>query len=163
MKENTTLSEQFRNYGCLNYSYSVVFFYMITELFWKCGIFLHNFGTVLIVWYFSTSFRNCSESVVFFYINSELFWQCGTFRHHFGTVDSVVFFYIISELLWQCGIFLHYFWTALTVLYFSSCICTRPGEWTVMYLCVRSIGVCISSRILLHDFGIVLTVWYFST
>jgi hypothetical protein len=32
-----------------------------------------------------------------------------------------------------------------------------------MYLCVRSIGVCLSFSILLHDFGIVLTVWYFST
>ena len=75
----------------------------------------------------------------------------------------MVFFYIISELPWQCGIFLHDFWIALTVLYVSSCICTSPGKWTVMYLCVRSIGVCISSRVLLHDFGIVLTVWYFFT
>ena len=99
---------------------SVLGFYrMISELFWQCDIFLHDFGTVLTVWYF----RNCSDSVVFFYMISELFWQ----------------------------------------LYFSSCICTRPVKWTVMHLCVRSIDVCLSSRILLHDFWTVLTVWYFFT
>jgi hypothetical protein len=38
---------------------------MISELFWQCGIFLHDFGTVLTVWYFSTWFRNCFDSVVF--------------------------------------------------------------------------------------------------
>ena len=113
---------------------SVLGFYgMISELFWQCGIFLHDFGTVLTVWYFPIWFRNCS--------------------------DSVVFSDIISELFWQCGIFLQDFGTALTV--FFHMICTRPGKWTVMYLCVRSIGVCLSSRILPHDFGTVLTLWYF--
>jgi hypothetical protein len=46
-------------------------------------------------------------------------------------------------------------------LHFALSVCTRPGKWTVMYLCVRSIGVCLSSRILPHDFGTVLTLWYF--
>ena len=123
---------------------------MISELFWQCCIFLHNFWTVvtvryfskwlrtvLKVWYFSTWFRNCS--------------------------DSVVYFYMVSELLWHCCIFLHDFGTALTELYFSTYVCTRPGKWTVMNLCVRSIGVCLSSRILRHDFWTVLTVWYSST
>ena len=106
---------------------SVLGFYcMISELFWNFYIFLHDFRTVLTVWYFSTWFRNCSDSVVF----PTWFRNCS---------DSVVFFYMISELV--------------TVLYFSACVCTSPGKWTVMYLCVRSIGVCLSSRILLHDFG----------
>jgi hypothetical protein len=70
-------------------------------------IFLHDFGTVLTVWYFSTWFRNCSDSVVFFYIISELFWQCGIFLHNFWTVLTVWYF-------------LHNFWTLLTVWYFST-------------------------------------------
>ena len=37
-----------------NCSDSFIFFHMISELFWQCGIFLHNFWTVLTVWYFST-------------------------------------------------------------------------------------------------------------
>ena len=81
----------------LNYSESVVYFYMISELLWQCCIFLHvflhDFGTVLTVWYFSTWFRNCSDSVgffyMFFYMISELFWQCGIFRHDFGIVLTV--------------------------------------------------------------------------
>jgi hypothetical protein len=44
---------------------SVIFFDMISELFRECGIVLHDFGTVLTVWYFSTWFRNCFDSVVF--------------------------------------------------------------------------------------------------
>jgi hypothetical protein len=60
-----------------------MFFYMISELFWQCGIFLnvflHDFGIVLTVWYFFTWFRNYFDSVVFFDIISELFWQCGIF------------------------------------------------------------------------------------
>jgi hypothetical protein len=47
----------------------VVFFYIASELLWQCCIFLHvflhDFGTVLTVWYFSTWFRNCFDSVVF--------------------------------------------------------------------------------------------------
>jgi hypothetical protein len=202
---------------------------MISELFWQCGIFQYDFGTVLTVWYFPIWFRNCSDSVVFFYkilellwqyfstwsvqgqeselscicvlgvsvfasvlgfyrmiselfwqfdifyMTSELFWEFDIFLHDIGTVlrvwyfsawfrncsDSVVFSDMISELFWQCGIFLHDIGIALTVLYFSSCICRRPGMWTVMHLCVRSIDVCLSSRILPHDFWTVLTVWYF--
>jgi hypothetical protein len=42
-------------------------------------------------------------------------------------------------------------------------VCSRPGKWTVMYLCFRSICICLSPRILPHDFGTVLTVWYFVT
>jgi hypothetical protein len=51
-------------------------YYMIYELFWQCDICLHNFWTVLTVWYFSTWFRNFSDSIVFFYMISELLWQC---------------------------------------------------------------------------------------
>ena len=211
---------------------------MISELFWQCGIFPHDFWNVVTVWYFSTWYLNCSDSVVYFEMISKLFWQCSIFRNDFWTVltvwyfstwflncsdsvvfptlflnysaipavvcfstffrnwsDSVVFFYMlfykISELFWQCGIFLQDFGTVLTVWYFSTCVCTRPGKWTVMYLCVRSIGICLSSRIycmisklfwqcgifymtserlwqcgiflhvFLHDFGTVLTMWYF--
>ena len=121
--------------------------YYVLDMIPPCGIFLHNFWTVLTVWYFSTWLRNCSESVVFFDIISELFWKCGIFLHDFGTVltvwyfpiwflncsdsvvfsswfrncsDSVVFFYLISEHFWQFGIFLHNFWTVLTVWYFST-------------------------------------------
>ena len=118
-----------------------MFFYMISELFWQCDIFWHDFWTVLTEWYLCTWFRNCSVSVVF----PRWFRNCS---------DSVVFF---------LHVFLHYFGTALIVLYFSTCVCTRPGKWTVIYLCVRSIGVFFNSRILLHDFETVLTVWYFST
>ena len=126
--------------------------YIISELIWQCGIFLHDLGTALTVFYFSTCistwFLNCSDSVVF----------STSFLNYSG---------MILELLWKYCIFVHVFLddfgTALTVLYFSICICTRPGKWTVMYLCIRSFGVCLSSRILLHDYGTVLTMWYFST
>jgi hypothetical protein len=136
---------------------------MITELFWKCGIFRHNFETVLTVWYISAWFRHCSESVVFSDMISELFWQCGIFLHDFGTVltvwyfpiwflncsdsvvfstwfrncsDSVVFFYIISEHFWQFGIFLHNFGTALTLWYFSTSFlnCSDSVVFFFMYL-----------------------------
>ena len=124
--------------------------YIISELIWQCGIFLHDLGTALTVFYFSTCistwFLNCSDSVVF----------STSFLNYSG---------MILELLWKYCIFVHVFLddfgTALTVLYFSICICTRPGKWTVMYLCIRSFGVCLSSRILLHDYGTVLTMWYF--
>ena len=105
------------------------FYCMISELFSQCGIFLHDFGTALTVWYFSTWFRNCSDSVVFFYMSfymiSEQFWQCGIFLHDFGTALRALyflkmFFYLISELFWQCGILLDDFRTALTVWYFST-------------------------------------------
>jgi hypothetical protein len=62
----TTLSEQFRNHIEKH-----VEKYMISELFWQCGIFRHDFGTVLTVWYFSIWFLNCSDSVVYFYMISE--------------------------------------------------------------------------------------------
>jgi hypothetical protein len=66
----------------LNYSDSVVFFYMISELLWQCGIFLHVFFT----W-----FRNCSDSVVFFDMISELLWKCCIEKHveKYHTVRTV--------------------------------------------------------------------------
>jgi hypothetical protein len=48
-----------------NCSDSLIFFYVISELFWQSGIFRYDFGAVLTVWYFLTWFRNCSDSVVF--------------------------------------------------------------------------------------------------
>ena len=98
--------------------------YMISKLFWQCGIFLHDFWTVLTVWYISTWFLNCSDSVIFptWFLNcSDSVLFPTSFLNY---SESVVYFYMISELLWQCCIFLHVF---------------------------------------LHDFGTVLTVWYFST
>ena len=181
----------------MNCSDSVLFFNMISELFWQC-IFPTWFRNCSDSVVFPTLFRSYSDSVVFFYTISELFWQCSIsyiVSELFCYSDSVVFFYMffyqISELFWQCGIFLQDFGTVLTVWYFSTCVCTRPGKWTVMYLCVRIIGVCLSSRIycmiselfwqcgifymtsellwqcgiflhvFLHDFGTVLTMWYF--
>jgi hypothetical protein len=83
MQKNTTLSEQFPNHiekhvekynisaWFRNCSDSVVFFYMffymISELFWQWGIFLHvflhDFGTVLTVWYCSTWFNHAEKHV----------------------------------------------------------------------------------------------------
>jgi hypothetical protein len=51
-----------------------MFVYMISELFWQFDIFLHDFRTILTVWYFSTGFRNCANSVVFFDMILELLW-----------------------------------------------------------------------------------------
>jgi hypothetical protein len=90
-----------------NSSDSVVFFDMISELFWRCGI-------------FPTWFLNCSDSLVFFDMISELFWQCSI-----SCMISELFWQcgicdMISELFWQCGIFFHDFWTILTVWYFST-------------------------------------------
>jgi hypothetical protein len=62
---------------------------------------------------------------------SETFWQCGIFRYDFGTVLTVWYF---STRFWNCSDSIFHV------------ICTRPGKWTVMYLCVRSICVCLSSR-----------------
>ena len=141
------ISELFRQCS-ISYIISELFWqcsisYMISELFWQCGIFLHDFGnlhvcvhdfgTVLTVWYFSAWFRHCSDSVVFSDMIFELFWQCGIFTWFLNCSDSVVLSVIISELFWQCGIFLHDFGTVLTVLYF------------------------------LHNFWTVVTVWYIST
>jgi hypothetical protein len=72
-----------------NCSDSVVFFYLFSELFRQCGIFLLDFGTVPTVWYFSICFWNCSDSVVFFYLILELFRQSGIFLFDFGTVPTV--------------------------------------------------------------------------
>jgi hypothetical protein len=97
--------------------------------FWQCGIFRHDIGTVLTVWYFSTWFRNCSDSVVFFDMISELCWQCGInttlseqFKHHvrYTTLSEqfrnhiekhVEKYYTLRtvpksmfELFWQCSI-----------------------------------------------------------
>jgi hypothetical protein len=43
-------------YVCKRYQFCLFlqFFYWILELFWQCGIFLLDFGTVLTVWYFRT-------------------------------------------------------------------------------------------------------------
>ena len=116
----------------------MVFFYIISELLWQCGIYFTWFrncsdsvvfptwflncshSVVFPTWFlncshsvvFPTSFRSYSDSVVFFYMISELFWQCSIS-------------YIVSELFWQCCVFLHDFVTALTVLYFSTCFSTR--------------------------------------
>jgi hypothetical protein len=40
---------------------------LILELFWQCGIFVLDFGTVLTMWYFCTRFWNCSDNVVFLF------------------------------------------------------------------------------------------------
>ena len=122
---------------------SVVLFDIISEPFWQCGVFRHDFGIVPTVWYFSTWFRNCFDSVVFptwfpNYCYSVVFptWflNCSDsvvfptlFLNYSG---SVVFFYMISELymfvymiwemFWQFDIFLHDFRTVLTVWYFST-------------------------------------------
>jgi hypothetical protein len=37
----------------------------------------------------------------------------------------------------------------------------EPGKWSIMYLCVRGIKWMPLSTILIFDFGIVPTVWYF--
>jgi hypothetical protein len=64
--KNTTLWEQIQNqidFGTVptvwyfyirfwNCSHSVVFLYLILELFPQCGIFIFDFGTVPTVWYF---------------------------------------------------------------------------------------------------------------
>jgi hypothetical protein len=161
MSKNITLSEQFRNHvekyhtvravpkSCRKIPLSECdISYIISELFWQCGIFLHDFGTlhvcvhdfgtVLTVWYFSTWFRNrnhvgsttLSEQFRNHVGNTTLseqfrnpVGQCDILRHNFWTVltvwyfstwlrncsESVVFFDMISELFWQCGIFRHDF------------------------------------------------------
>ena len=108
----------------LNCSDSVLFFNMISELFWQCIFptwFLNcSHRVVFPTWFlncsdsvvFPTSLRSYSDSVVFFYMISELVWQCSIS-------------YIVSELFWQCCVFLHDFVTALTMLYFSACFSTR--------------------------------------
>ena len=52
-----------------------MFVYMISELFWQCGIFLQDFEL-------------CWQYGIFDMI-SELFWQYGIFLHDFWTALSV--------------------------------------------------------------------------
>ena len=96
----------------------MVFLCFILELFWRCGIFVFHFGTVLAVWYFCVSFWNCSDGVVFLSFILELVWRCGIFVFHSRTVllvwyfcvsfyncsDGVVYLSFILELFWWCGI-----------------------------------------------------------
>jgi hypothetical protein len=115
--KNTTLCFYIWFWNC---SHSVVFLYLILELFPQCGIFIFDFGTVPTVWYFYIWFWICSHSVVFLYLILELLPQCGIFILDFGTVPTVWYFYIwfwncshsvvflclILELFPQCGVFI---------------------------------------------------------
>jgi hypothetical protein len=171
---------------------------MISEMFWQCGIFLHDFGTVLTVWYISTWFLNCSDSVVYFYMIKELLWQSCIFLHMYvqgqeselscicvlgvsvfadftawfrNCSDSLIFFYVISELFWQSGIFRYDFGAVLTVWYFLTWFRNFSDSVVFCYMISElfwqcSISYMISELfwhcdILRHDFGTVLTVWYF--
>ena len=117
-------------------------------------ILLHDFGTVLTVWYFSTWFRNCSDNVVFFYMISELLWQRCIFLNVFSTW---------FRNCWQCGTLLDDFRTALTVLYLCTCCSTwfRNCSDSVVFFYVIS-ELFWQCGIFLHDFWTVLTLWYFS-
>jgi hypothetical protein len=114
---------------------------MISELFWQCGIFLHDYGTVLKVWYFSTWFRNCSDSVVFF-DNTTLSEQ---FRNHVRNTT-------LSEQFRN-----HVGNTTLSELFGN-----HVGNTTLSKQ-FRNHAEKYHFDIFLHDFRTVLTVWYFST
>jgi hypothetical protein len=99
---------------------------MTSELLWECCIFLHaflhDFATVLTVWYFFTCFST-------WFLNTTLLAQFRNPVEKYHTVRIVLKSCrkisncqnsLILELFWQCGIFLHDFGTALTVLYFST-------------------------------------------
>jgi hypothetical protein len=129
--------------------------YMISKLFWQCGIFLHDFWTVLTVWYISTNHvgnTTLSEQFGNHVGNTTLSKQ---FRNHvekYQTVRTVQKsyrkithcqhnFYMISELFWQCNI--SYMISEL----FWQCI--------VSYIISELFWKC---GIFLHDFGTALTV-----
>jgi hypothetical protein len=113
--------------------------YIISELFWQCGIFLHDYGTVLKVWYFSTWCRNCSDSVVFLDVHKHV-----EFRNHVEKYHTVRIvqkwcrkYYTVRTVQKSC----RKYYTVRTV----------PKSCRKYY------------TFFLHDYGTVLKVWYFST
>jgi hypothetical protein len=107
---------------------------------------------------FSTWFRNCSDSVVFFFMISELLWQCCIFLHYtVRTVQKSCRKYYTVRTGWKSS---RIYYTVRTV----------PKSYRKIQHCQNSIiselfwQCCFFLHVFfLHDFGTVLTMWYFST
>jgi hypothetical protein len=137
---------------------------MISELFRECGIVLHDFGTVLTVWYFSTWFRNCFDSVVF----PTLFpnWTVPKSCRKYYTVRTVPKscrkYYTVRTIPKSCRKYytVRTVQTVLTVWYFSTGFRNCADSVVFFDMISELFWQC---GIFLHDFGTVLTAWYFST
>ena len=159
------------------------------ELFWQCGMFrhdfwtlLHDFGTVLTVWYFSTWFGNCSDSVFFLHVSftrkvncyvcfgSILLWQCifpswflncsdSVFTWFLNCSDSVVF----PTWFLNCShsvVFPTSFRSYSDSVVFFYMISELFWQCSISYIVSELFWQCC---VFLHDFVTALTMLYFST